>query len=66
MIDKEKRTALIIDVAVPRDNRVREKELGKINKYQDLKREIIKMWTLRQVEVVLVVVGALGTVSRNF
>lgn len=46
-------------------NPVWEKELEKINKYQDLKREIIRMWTLRQVEVVPVVVGALGTVSKN-
>ena len=42
-MDKEKRTALIIDVAVPGDNRVREKELEKINKHQDVKREIIRM-----------------------
>ena len=49
IMDKEKRTALIIDVAVPADHRVREKELEKINKYHEaLKREIIRMWTLRQ------------------
>ena len=65
IMDKENRTALIIDVAVPGDNRVRGKDLAKNNKYQDLKSEITRMWTLKQVEVVPVVVGALGTVSKN-
>ena len=42
-----------------------EKESEKIEKYQDLKREIGKLWGIRQKEVVLVVVGALGAVSRR-
>ena len=40
LIDKVKRTALITDIATPCDNRVREKELENITKYQDVKREI--------------------------
>lgn len=39
------RMPLILDVAVPGDNGVRVKELEKINKYKDLKREFITMWT---------------------
>ena len=41
------------------------KELEKILKYQDLKMEISRMWTLNQVEVIPIVVGALGTVSKR-
>ena len=42
-----------------------EKEVEKIEKYQDLKREIGKLWGIRQQEVVPVVVGALGAVSKR-
>ena len=65
IVDKEKKTACIIDIAVPGDNWVGTKELEKIFKYQDLKMEISRMWTLNQVEVTLIVVGALGTVSKR-
>ena len=37
----------------------------KIEKYQDLQREIGKLWGFRQQEVVPVVVGALGAVSKR-
>ena len=37
----------------------------KIEKYQDLKREIGRLWVIRHVEVVPVVVGALGVVSSR-
>ena len=40
LIDKVKRTAFITDIATPGDNRVGKKELEKITKYQDVKREI--------------------------
>ena len=65
IVDKEKKTACIIDIAVPGDNRVGTKELEKILKYQDLKMELSRMWTLNQVEVIPIVVGALGTVSKR-
>ena len=41
------------------------KEGEKIEKYQDLKRKIGKLWGIRQHEVVPVVVGALGAVSKR-
>ena len=39
--------------------------MEKILKYQDLKREISRMWTLNQVEIMPIVVGVLGTVSKK-
>ncbi len=56
VIDKEKKEALIVDIAVPADIRVAEKEKEKIEKYQDL----------RIVRVVIVVLGALGCVTKEF
>ena len=40
LIDKKERKGIIIDIAVPADVRVGEKEREKMEKYQDLKREI--------------------------
>ena len=43
-----------------------EKEGEKIEKYQELKREIGNLWGIRHLEVVPAVVGALGVVSKRF
>ena len=43
-----------------------EKEGEKMEKYQELKREIKNLWGIRHVEVVPIVVGALGGVSKRF
>ena len=59
VIDKKERVCLIVDIAVPADRRVEEKEQEKIEKYQDLKREIGRMWEIRKVQVVPVVIGAI-------
>ena len=41
-------------------------ELEKVEKYQLLKDEIAKVWRMRKVIVIPVVIGALGAVSVNF
>ena len=40
----DKKRVWIIDVAIPGDGRIEEKELEKITKYQDLKIEIERLW----------------------
>ena len=62
-IDKKKIEVVMIDVAIPGDDRMKEKELENIEKYQLLKYEIAKVWHMRKVIVVPVVTGALGVVS---
>ena len=54
-----------MDITSPWDHRVYEKKSEKVEKYQDLKREIRKLWGIRCVEVVPVVVGALGAVNKR-
>ena len=39
LIDKKERKVIIIDISVPADVRIGEKEREKMEKYQDLKRE---------------------------
>ena len=65
VMEKDSKKALIIDIASSGDHNVIEKESEKVEKYQDLKREIKKLWNLRSFDVIPVVVGALGSVSRR-
>ena len=58
---KEREVVIIIDVAIPGDDRVKDKELEKVEKYQ-----LLKVWHMRKVVAVSVVIGALGAVSVNF
>ena len=66
VIDKKEEKGIIIDIAVPADVRIEEKEKAKVEKYQDLKKEIRRLSKLRNVEIVPVVIGALGSVSAEF
>ena len=66
LVDKKERKATIIDIAVPADVNVEEKEMEKVEKYQELKRQIKRLWKLKKVEVVPVVIGALGCVTKGF
>ena len=61
--NKDKRESWIVDIAIPGDLRVREKEIEKREKYQDLAIKIRRLWKT-SVKVVPIVVGALGTI-RN-
>ena len=44
---------------------MKNKEKEKIENYQDLKWELKWIWKLRRVTVVPVIIGALGTVSKD-
>ena len=52
VLDKIERSCYVIDIACPFDTRVLEKEQEKMEKYQELKREIGKIWSCRKVIVV--------------
>jgi len=65
IIDKRDKSCQIIDVAIPEDNGVRAwKEHKKVEKYQDLAREVRKMWGVKT-KVIPVVVGALGSIPAE-
>ena len=66
LIHKKSRICQIIDVACPFDTRVIEKEREKIDRYQDLKWEVKRIWKIKKVEVIPIVIGALGTVTKEF
>ena len=60
VVDK-KRICKITDFAVPGDSRIEEKEKDKIEKYQDVGRELKKIWKVK-VKIIPLVVGSLGPI----
>ena len=61
---KKAKETVIVDIAVPGDSNILQKETENCEKYQDLAREIQRIWKSRT-KVVPVVVGALGSVSKK-
>ena len=55
LVDKKERICKIIDFPVPGDSRIEEKEKDKIEKYQDLRRELQKIWNVKVKIIPLVV-----------
>ena len=47
VVDKQQAVCQIIDVAAPGDARVELKEKEKIDKYQDLAKELRKLWKVK-------------------
>ena len=64
IVNKIEKTCHIVDVAIPGDERVLVKETEKIEKYDELRRELERLWKVKA-KVVPIIVGALGTVTRN-
>ena len=63
VLNKSKRSCAIINIAMPGDIGVSEKEKKKIERYQELKREIKRIWNIRSIKVISVVVGVLCSTS---
>jgi hypothetical protein len=56
---------MLIDVAIPGDRNVTQKEAEKILKYKDLTIEIQRMWNVKT-RVIPVIIEATGTISKSF
>ena len=65
VVDKKERSCKIIDFTVPGDSRIEEKEKDKIEKYQDLGRELQKIWNVK-VKIIPLVIGCLGAIPKQF
>jgi hypothetical protein len=63
--DNEKRTCMLIDVAISGDRNVIKKEAEKILKYKDHTIEIQRMWNVKT-KVIPVIIGVTGTISESF
>ena len=65
VVDKKERSCKITDFTVPGDSRIEEKEDDKIEKYQDLGKELQKIWNVK-VKIIPLVVSSLGAVPKQF
>ena len=65
VVDKKERSCKIIDFAVTGDSRIEEKEKDKTKKYQDLGRELQKIWNVK-VKIIPLIVGSLGAIPKQF
>ena len=67
LLEKSEKKCFLIDVACPFDTRIGKKETEKMEKYTDLRYEILKCWKgeVNSVMVVPIVVGALGMVTNK-
>jgi hypothetical protein len=54
-----------LDVAIPGDRNVIQKEAEKLLKYKDLTIEIQRMWNVKS-RVIPLIIGATGTISKSF
>ena len=66
VFNKESKDCYIIDIACPFDTRIDHKTKEKLEKYQDLRRELKRLWKCKAVKIVPVIIGALGTVQKIF
>ena len=64
VLDKHEKMCHLIDIAVLGDSKVEAKENEKVQKYQDLARELRKLWQVKVKVVPVVVMGALGTIPK--
>ena len=65
VVNKNGRSCAIIDIAMPEDIGVSQKEKDKIERYQELKTEIKRMWKIRSIKFIPVVVLALDSTLKK-
>ena len=65
VVDKKERSCKIINFAFPGDSRIEEKEKDKVEKYEDLGKELQKIWNVK-VKIILLIVGSLGAIHKQF
>ena len=65
VVHRKERSCKIIDSAIPGDSTTEEKEKDKIEKYQDFRRELHKIWNVK-VKIIPLVEGSLGAIPKQF
>ena len=63
--NKHERTAKIVEITVPNDFGLNRAERTKRTKYQDLMYDLRRTWSLNEVEIIPVVIGATGLMKKN-
>ena len=64
VVDKKETICKIIDFAIPSDRRIEDKVKDNKEKYQDLRRELQKIWNVK-VNIIPLVVGPLDAIPKQ-
>ena len=64
-VDKKAQETLLIDPACPFDHRIVTKEGEKLTNYNKLEYELMKLWKMKKVKTIPVIVGCLSTVTKK-
>ena len=64
LVNKTNNNVSLIDVEVPWDSRAKKKEQEKLDKYQDLRIELRRLWD-KPVEIAPIIIGVLGTMPKS-
>ena len=64
LVHKDTQKWTVIDIAVPADQKISRTEEEKVEKYQELAFEIRRIHGASKVTIILIVIGALGSISK--
>lgn len=53
-----------IDAAIPADAKLHNEEIERIEKHQHLKKEVGRIWGMKNIQIMTIVIGALGSVTK--
>ena len=62
---KKQNTSLLIEVSTPSDFGLKNMEIRKMTKYQDLKNEVKRTWKLKSIDIVPVIIIAMVVIQKN-
>ena len=65
VVNMKEKSCKIIDITVPGDSRIEEKEKEKTQKCQDMGRELEKIWNVKA-KIIPLVVGSFGAIPKQF
>ena len=66
VVNEVKKEAMIIDMVIPGVTRACDKEREKIEKYSLLKDKTARLWQMKKIFMIPIIVGTLGTITATF
>ena len=66
LTDKAKKHTYLIDISIPNDNNVIQKETEKIEKYTPLAIEIKEIWKQEKISIVPIIMSVTGITTKTF
>jgi len=65
LVQKQEKRAYLIDIAVPNTNGIQRTYAEKVSKYTDLAGEVKKLWHLKRVEIIPLVLSSTGVIPKT-